>query len=105
MQMCCGPFKSVLARESFLLRAEPEMRSDHRSHMPAILLRCAGHACRGYFSVNGSLANADGVFPDTYLNVGKFNWAKGVAFINGFNLVSLRVSLSFSGQTPIVTAP
>ncbi len=44
--------------------------------------------CRGYFNVNSSLANADGVFPDTYLNVGKYSWAKGVAFINGFNLVS-----------------
>lgn len=44
--------------------------------------------CRGYFNVNASLANADGVFPDTYINVGKYSWAKGVAFINGFNLVS-----------------
>ncbi len=43
---------------------------------------------RGYFNVNSSLANADGVFPDTYINVGKYSWAKGVAFINGFNLVS-----------------
>ncbi|BDA51062.1 probable beta-galactosidase [Coccomyxa sp. Obi] len=41
---------------------------------------------RGYFNVNSSLANADGVFPDTYINVGKYSWAKGVAFINGFNL-------------------
>ncbi|CAL8466181.1 g5717 [Coccomyxa elongata] len=41
---------------------------------------------RGYFSINASLANADGVFPDTYLNIGLSNWAKGVAFINGFNL-------------------
>ncbi len=44
---------------------------------------------RGYFDVNGSLANGDGVLPDTYLNVGKYGWAKGVAFINGFNLVLL----------------
>ena len=44
--------------------------------------------CRGYFNINASLANSDGVFPDTYLNIGLSNWAKGVAFINGFNLVS-----------------
>lgn len=43
--------------------------------------------CRGYFNVNGSLADANGMLPDTYMNVGKFAWAKGVAFINGFNLV------------------
>ena len=42
---------------------------------------------RGYFSVTGSLANADGVLPDTYLDIGNFDWAKGLAFINGFNLV------------------
>ena len=42
---------------------------------------------RGYFSVNGSLANTDGVLPDTYLDIGNFDWAKGLAFINGFNLV------------------
>lgn len=44
--------------------------------------------CRGFFNVNASLANADGVLPDTYMNMGKGPWAKGVAFINGFNLVS-----------------
>lgn len=43
--------------------------------------------CRGYFNVNGSLADANGMLPDTYMNVGNFAWAKGVAFINGFNLV------------------
>lgn len=44
---------------------------------------------RGYFDVNGSLANSDGMLPDTYLNVGNYGWAKGVAFVNGFNLVLL----------------
>lgn len=43
--------------------------------------------CRGYFSINASLADANGKFPDTYINVGKGGWGKGVAFINGFNLV------------------
>ncbi|EIE21208.1 hypothetical protein COCSUDRAFT_57119 [Coccomyxa subellipsoidea C-169] len=41
---------------------------------------------RGFFNVDGSLANADGVLPDTYMNVAKSSWAKGVAFINGYNL-------------------
>lgn len=27
------------------------------------------------------------MLPDTYMNMGKGHWAKGVAFINGFNLV------------------
>lgn len=51
-------------------------------------VRTCVYVCRGFFNVNSSLANDDGVFPDTYINVGKYSWAKGVAFINGFNLVS-----------------
>ncbi len=42
--------------------------------------------------MDGSLANADGVLPDTYMNVAKSSWAKGVAFINGYNLVSAQLS-------------
>jgi hypothetical protein len=42
--------------------------------------------CRGYFNVNAT-ADSYGNLPDTYINVGKGGWAKGVAFINGFNLV------------------
>lgn len=45
-----------------------------------------GHVRRGYFNVNAS-ADSYGNLPDTYINVGKGGWAKGVAFINGFNLV------------------
>ncbi len=33
--------------------------------------------------------NDKGQYPDTYLNIGGGKWSKGVAFINGFNLVSL----------------
>ena len=65
-------------------------------HPIVVVLLCFCHeprrcACRGYFSVNASLANADGMLPDTYINVGKYDWAKGVAFINGFNLVRLQL--------------
>ena len=31
--------------------------------------------------------DAKGHYPDTYLNIGGGKWSKGVAFINGFNLV------------------
>ena len=34
--------------------------------------------------------DAKGHYPDTYLDVGGGKWSKGVAFINGFNLVQLR---------------
>lgn len=44
------------------------------------------HACRGFFDVNAT-RDSYGNLPDTYINVGKGGWAKGVAFINGFNLV------------------
>lgn len=61
---------------------------------------------RGYFDVNGSLANGDGVLPDTYLNVGNYGWAKGVAFINGFNLVLLLFTCSVPLQPePRIRSP
>ena len=58
-------------------------------------LRCVSHRClfvhdcRGYFSI-GSQAKVDdkGHYPDTYLSIGGGKWSKGVAFINGFNLVN-----------------
>ena len=34
--------------------------------------------------------DAKGHYPDTYLNIGGGKWSKGVAFINGFNLVQSR---------------
>ena len=45
--------------------------------------------CRGFFSI-GSQAKVDdkGHYPDTYLSIGGGKWSKGVAFINGFNLVN-----------------
>ena len=46
------------------------------------------HACRGYFSISSQVQpNDKGQYPDTYLNIGGGNWSKGVAFVNGFNLV------------------
>lgn len=58
-------------------------------------LRCVSQrcffvcGCRGYFSI-GSQAKVDdkGHYPDTYLSIGGGKWSKGVAFINGFNLVN-----------------
>ena len=41
--------------------------------------------------------DAKGHYPDTYLNIGGGKWSKGVAFINGFNLVLPR-----SHQNPIM---
>ena len=47
-------------------------------------------ACRGYFSISSQVqVNDKGHYPDTYLNIGGGKWSKGVAFINGFNLVRL----------------
>ena len=47
-------------------------------------------ACRGYFSISSQVQpNDKGHYPDTYLNIGGGKWSKGVAFINGFNLVRL----------------
>ena len=34
--------------------------------------------------------DAKGHYPDTYLSIGGGKWSKGVAFINGFNLVQPR---------------
>ena len=48
----------------------------------------AGCTCRGYMSISSSVQpDAKGHYPDTYLNIGGGKWSKGVAFINGFNLV------------------
>ena len=50
-----------------------------------------GCARRGYFSISSQVQpNEKGQYPDTYLNIGGSKWSKGVAFINGFNLVRLR---------------
>ena len=38
--------------------------------------------------------DAKGHYPDTYLNIGGGKWSKGVAFINGFNLVQSRLHQS-----------
>lgn len=50
-----------------------------------------GCTCRGYMSISSSVQpDAKGHYPDTYLNIGGGKWSKGVAFINGFNLVQPR---------------
>ena len=50
-------------------------------------VRCS-LARRGYFSISSQVQpNEKGQYPDTYLNIGGGKWSKGVAFINGFNLV------------------
>ena len=44
--------------------------------------------CRGYFSISSRVQREkSGHYPGTYLDIGGGKWSKGVAFINGFNLV------------------
>lgn len=92
LQLTCSPQPNLGFTFRFqILNPEPS-----HLHPIVVVSLCICHearrcACRGYFSVNASLANADGMLPDTYINVGKYDWAKGVAFINGFNLVRLQL--------------
>ena len=39
---------------------------------------------RGVFTADPSMKSSDGILPDTFMDMP--GWAKGVAFINGFNL-------------------
>ena len=55
----------------------------------ALIGACLCAAAGAIFSF-GSQAKVDdkGHYPDTYLSIGGGKWSKGVAFINGFNLVN-----------------
>ena len=49
---------------------------------------CSCCLCRGYFSISDQVKpDAKGHYPDTYMSIGGGKWSKGVAFVNGFNLV------------------
>ena len=49
---------------------------------------CCCCLCRGYFSISDQVKPDDkGHYPDTYMSIGGGKWSKGVAFVNGFNLV------------------
>lgn len=59
-----------------------------------------GCARRGYFSISSQVQpNDKGQYPDTYLNIGGGKWSKGVAFINGFNLVRPLSRAPFSSSS------